>query len=116
VGEECGPLHYICREETKKVYKSIEGRFDRKEHGVPNRYVEERAKVRKFTGSAGDAILCNTNTNLHRAGNPSEGRHRDLLTIQLTTAAEQSTREDWREQLKHGPVRGFDGLWYRIGK
>jgi hypothetical protein len=94
VTEEHGPFHVISRSDTKKLYGF---RYNREEDGVPDEKVERNANVIKATGESGHAMLANTCLNLHRAGNPAKGNHRDIIIIRFR-AASKEFNSDWLEE------------------
>lgn len=93
VADNDGPFHYITRGESEEIASDS---YYRKRDGIPNGKVKEEAAVQLFTGSKGSTAFCNTTTNLHRAGIPAEGHHRDLLQIVFAPAAEP-LQENWSE-------------------
>jgi hypothetical protein len=102
VTEDHGPFHVIATDESKRVTRS----YKRERDGIPNGYVEDTVDdVIKFTGPAGSTALCNTQTNLHRAGISAEGNHRDLLQIVLAPSTEPLP-DDW---IDHPERYAFSG-------
>lgn len=92
VTEDDGPFHLISKPETKRIVKKEGIRVEnRHEQGIPGGIIKQSGNVIKFTGSAGNAALCNTQRCLHRAGIPAEGRYRDIIQFQFTPATEPIT-------------------------
>ena len=96
IGEENGPLHIVRSGESRDIFKQS---FKRDHHGVPGAYVEDNATVETFTGPAGSAAFAKTNEILHRASNPAEGKHRDVVLI-YGYATDQPLPDDWFEQIE----------------
>lgn len=96
VNEDTGPFHLVEQDDSERLARND---FDRKHDGVPGRVVEQTADVLKFTGPAGSAALCNTNQLLHRAGNPAEGEHRDLVKL-LIEPSSVPMDDSWLEQVQ----------------
>lgn len=96
IDEENGPLHVVRREESARISKRP---FDRERHGVPGAYVEDNATVDRFTGPAGSVAFAKTNEILHRASNPAEGEHRDVVLI-YGYATDQPLPDDWFERIE----------------
>jgi hypothetical protein len=91
VTEDHGPFHTITTDESVRVTRS----YRRERDGIPNGYVEDTVDdVNRFMGPRGSTALCNTQTNLHRAGIPDEGNHRDLLQMVFAPTAEPLA-DDW---------------------
>jgi hypothetical protein len=91
VSEDDGPFHYITKTESAEIANDS---YNRSEDGTPNGIVEEAANVRKFTGLKGTTAICNTTTNLHRAGIPVEGSQRDLLQMVFAPSSDPLPN-DW---------------------
>lgn len=66
------PLQIVDRSETKKLMSKYSIDYIRNNPDV----VEEEADIHEFSGSAGDFIIFNPATHLHRATNPTEGDYR----------------------------------------
>lgn len=110
IKEDTGPFHYLGYEESRKMLKD---EYDRSKEGVPGSKVEKENSLKKFTGTVGDCMICNTNTILHRAGNPQPERSRDLLTLQFAPV-KNKPQQSWGEQVSYGVVRGTEDLWSRL--
>jgi uncharacterized protein (DUF2267 family) len=91
-----GPLHVVRADESAEISKRP---FERHHHGVPGRYVEDNATVETFTGPAGSAAFAKTNEILHRASNPAEGNHRDVILL-YGYATDQPLPDDWFDQIE----------------
>jgi len=93
VDENCGPLHLLSKAETKRII----GEYDfsdskREEMGVPNGPVDEHAnEIYRLVGAPGRAALANTVPCMHRAGLPSEGRHRDIVQFEFRVSSDHLT-------------------------
>lgn len=75
--EENGATKYLSREDTKKIESSYRiGRL-----GKPGSTLEEKYTVNTLESEPGQPTLINPQSVLHRAGNVSEGKTRDLLTF-----------------------------------
>lgn len=107
VSEADGPFHVIDKNETERL---LEAGFNRGTEGVPNGVVEREADVIKFTGEAGTTAMANTQKLLHRAGNPDEGRHRDMLMLQFAPATEPLS-DDWTQQAGRDIINGYSRLF-----
>jgi hypothetical protein len=104
VDEDHGPFHAVSTADSL----SITNNYKRSRDGVPNgRVNDEASEIIKFTGPAGSAALCNTNTNLHRAGIPAEGNHRDLLQIVFVPSSKPFD-DDWIERPEEYAFEGSD--------
>jgi hypothetical protein len=104
VTEDHGPFHAITTDESKHVTRS----YRRERDGIPNGYVEDTVdEVIKFTGPKGSTALCNTQTNLHRAGIPAEGNHRDILQMIFAPSTEPLP-DDWIERREEYAFSGSD--------
>ncbi|AZH26329.1 phytanoyl-CoA dioxygenase family protein [Haloplanus aerogenes] len=104
VDENNGPFHAVSTADSL----SITNDYKRSRDGVPNGRVRAEAReIHKFTGPAGSAALCNTNTNLHRAGIPAEGNHRDLLQVVFAPSSEP-LGDDWIEDRESYAFEGSD--------
>lgn len=101
VDEDDGPLHIAPKIDSKRLARKG---FRRYESGVPNRIVENHADVIRFTGPAGSAMLGETHSLLHRAGNPSPNRQRDMVILQLAPSTKPLS-DDW---LDHVPSNFYD--------
>ncbi|WP_423751538.1 hypothetical protein [Salinirarus marinus] len=109
VTEDHGPFHAITTDESKRVTRS----YRRDRDGIPNGYVEETVDdVIKFTGPKGSTALCNTQTNLHRAGIPAEGNHRDLLQMVFAPTSEPLS-DDWIDRRESYAFDGSDHNGFR---
>lgn len=106
VTEDDGPLHVTTMSDTDRL---VDGRFERGEDGVPNGRVENEGAVKRFIGPVGSAAFGNTQLILHRAGNPSPERPRDMLMFQFAPSSVPVT-DDWPEQCKRDIVDGFQRL------
>lgn len=82
IGEDDGPFHFVTKNRTKEIMRS--GFRNRHDYGAAESMVEEN--VNRMTGPAGTVALCNTTTNLHRAGIPAKGRKRDILQYRLESS------------------------------
>lgn len=107
VGEDDGPLHVVTKEDTDHL---LESGFRRGSDGIPDGVVEDNADVIRFTGPTGSAAIANTQTILHRAGNPSPDKPRDMLMFQFAPSTEPIT-EDWTDQCSRDVVDGFKRLF-----
>jgi hypothetical protein len=94
ITKEHGPFHVISRKDTKNLYGFS---YKREEDGVPDEKVERNANIIRATGSKGHAMLANTCLNLHRAGNPADENHRDIIIIRFRAASEEFN-SDWLEE------------------
>jgi len=104
VTENHGPFHAITTDESKRVTRS----YRRERDGIPNGYVEDTVdQVIKFTGPKGSTALCNTQTNLHRAGIPAEGNHRDILQM-IFAPSTKPLPDDWIERRGEYAFAGSD--------
>jgi len=99
VDEDDGPFTTISRDDTRALFE--EG-YSRKEEGVPNTAVEDSADIIRHTGPQGSAMLANTMQLLHRAGNPSPDRPRDLAVIMFRPSF-RPLPEGWLSEL---PLKG----------
>ncbi|MFC7071960.1 phytanoyl-CoA dioxygenase family protein [Halovenus rubra] len=109
--EEDGPLHIMPKKYTRE-YAKRNASFDRETDGAPNNVVEEHGEPVKFTGVAGDVMLANTQTCLHRAGVPDEGRSRDLVQLYIAPSSEPLP-ENWIDS----ELEGADpNVWSRLLK
>lgn len=106
VTEAHGPFHVIDESETERL---LQAGFNRGTEGVPDGVVEREADVIKFTGEAGTTAMANTQKLLHRAGNPDEGRHRDMLMMQFAPATEPLSN-DWTQQADRDITNGYSRL------
>jgi hypothetical protein len=108
VSKDDGPFHYITRAESEEIASES---YYRKRDGVPNGKVKEEASVQLFTGSRGSTALCNTTTNLHRAGIPAKGHHRDLFQVVFAPASEP-LQKNWSndEQMYSHPGSQHNGF------
>lgn len=70
--EKHGPLEYVENASETLVNETVEARSGAELPG---------AKVKKFTGSRGDALLFATGSTPHRAGIPAFGCQRDMFSI-----------------------------------
>lgn len=107
VSEADGPFHILDRNDTNKL---LNRGFNRGSEGVPDGVVEKEANMQKFTGEAGTTALANTQKLLHRAGNPEEGRHRDMLMMQFAPAKEPLS-ENWPQETNRDIVDGYSRLF-----
>lgn len=94
--EEDGPLHVMPRPDTAEILRSVK-RFDRRAHGKPGGLVDRIGEAVKLTGPPGTAMFGNTQSCLHRAGIPAEGRSRDIIQFYFAPASEPWP-EDWGEE------------------
>lgn len=83
VTEDDGPLHVITKSQTKRLVRNDHYSHRERDSHIPGSAIEDQAEVRTFTGPAGSTALANTQTTIHRAGIPAEGRHRDLVQFQF---------------------------------
>jgi hypothetical protein len=84
VTERNGPFTYVDRTATRRLVENYDfSNSVRSELGVPGNFVESRMDVQRFTGPSGSIAICDTQNCLHRAGVPSHGEHRDLVTFQF---------------------------------
>jgi len=86
IGEDQGPLHFVTKARTDTLVRL--GYRNRHRYGGAVEALEDRQHVRRLIGLAGAAAFCNTTTNLHRAGVPEPGRHRDILQFRFEASAE----------------------------
>lgn len=109
VTERDGPFHAITLDDSYDITKQ----YKRQRDGVPNGRVEDEAtEILKFTGDAGSTALCNTTLNLHRAGIPEEGRHRDLLQM-VFAPADEPVSENWLQKVDEHALTGSDHNGFR---
>jgi len=102
VTEDHGPFHAVSMEDTKDIQRETNQILESSRH-VPNGQVETQADdVWQFTGSRGSTALCRTTTNLHRASNPAEGNHRDLLQV-IFAPATDPLPDNWLTHPGLGP-------------
>jgi len=104
VDEDHGPFHAVSKSDSL----SITNDYKRSRDGVPKGRVEaEASDIMKFTGQAGSAALCNANVNLHRAGIPAEGNHRDLLQVVFVPGSEPLA-DDWLQDRENYAFESSD--------
>lgn len=75
--EDMGPTHVFSINDTKKIVKMSKS-FVRNDN-IEN--LDSKIKPYKHTGPKGKSFLCLTSKCLHKAGVPSENKHRDYLII-----------------------------------
>ena len=66
-----GPFEYVVNPDEHNILPSV---LDRNNRDIGLR-------TRKLTGKRGDTLLFSTGSTPHRAGIPTEGRHRDIFSI-----------------------------------
>jgi len=99
--EENGPMHIIPHPRTKELMKM--GFKNRLDYGLSDDVLEDPKYLAKTTGLKGSTILANTEYCLHKAGNPSKGKHRDFLQI-LFAPSNKPLSEDWVNSLEENPA------------
>jgi hypothetical protein len=79
VKEEEGPLTLVKKNFAKKFINNL---------SYQNRHSYDRSSENKYshfffknTGQAGEALICSTTELIHRAGDPIEGRYRDMISL-----------------------------------
>lgn len=99
VTEKDGPFHLQSIPRTKELMKmKFNNRVD---YGIQMEVLEDPKHVVKFTGPSGSAILGNTTTCLHKAGNPQTTR--DMIQF-LFRSSEKPLSKDWIKDVIHvGP-------------
>ena len=75
VGSDCGPFTYLTRQQSAKLVRKG---FRRHSENV---FDFENNESKCFEGKRGDALIVDTQTLLHRAGNPSFGKSRDMIEV-----------------------------------
>lgn len=104
VGEDHGPFHTVSRDDSLRITNN----YKRSRDGVPHGRVEsEASEIIRFTGPAGSTGVCNTSTNLHRAGVPKEGEYRDLLQMVFAPAS-KPLDDEWLEDRSSYSFDGSD--------
>lgn len=99
VDEEGGPLRTVSTDETRRIQKEVDYLSGNRRYS-PDGVIEEKADdVVTFTGRQGSSLFCRTNVNLHRAGVPAEGQHRDILQI-VFAPAENPLPDNWLAALE----------------
>lgn len=86
IGEDQGPLHFVTKARSDSLVRM--GYRNRHRYGGATEALEDLKYVQRLTGPVGAAAFCNTTTNLHRAGIPQPGRHRDILQFRFEAATE----------------------------
>ena len=71
-----GPLHYINKDETKKLIKKGFRRGD---------IYEDKSKIGCMEGNISDNVFINAELCLHKAGIPEKGKKRTILEIVVST-------------------------------
>tara|TARA_B100001094_G_C18072189_1_gene740654 strand:- start:244 stop:1143 length:900 start_codon:yes stop_codon:yes gene_type:complete len=79
VKDDNGPLTLVKKNSAKKFIKKM---------SYQNRYSYDRLNENKYKdylfkniGQAGEALMCSTTELIHRAGDPIEGKHRDMISL-----------------------------------
>jgi hypothetical protein len=79
VTNDDGPLNIVKKKYAKKFIKKLNYK-NRNSYDHSNEHKYENFFF-KNTGEAGEVLLCNTTELLHRAGNPIERNHRDMISL-----------------------------------
>lgn len=101
-----GPFQVLSLEESMEM---VEQGFRRGE--MTNEEVEKATRKDEFTGGPGSAALANVSLQLHRAGVPARGRHRDIAQI-VFAPAKDPLPDDWIEdrEMYSNPGKSHNGL------
>jgi ectoine hydroxylase-related dioxygenase (phytanoyl-CoA dioxygenase family) len=98
VTEDHGPFHILPLSQSHKLAKQRAGRFSPEKL---DQFVEAEHVI-KCVGSAGTALLCNTELCWHRAGIPAEGNHRDIVQFQFKPSDEPLS-DNWIDDIEMKP-------------
>ena len=92
ITEKEGPIHMMPPNITKELIKK--GYVDRYQIDLNNKLFESQGQIFKGIGSAGTALLINTEVCLHKAGNPTQNHHRDVMQFHFKSSSEPLSN-DW---------------------
>lgn len=106
VGMQNGPMHLLSRGVTQEILKK---KFNFYKDGRPGGKLDEKFHPVQFTGKAGDILLANPNTCLHRASSPVPGAHRDMLVFYIS-CSERPLEPDWEKNATRQQCLGFSRL------
>ena len=104
VGEDDGPFHIYPIRQTKELVRM--GYKTRENYAGAADYIEQHDNLIRLTGLGGTAALCNTEINLHKAGVPKYGHHRDMIQFQFVPS-DRPVPENWYEELN---LKGVEKL------
>jgi hypothetical protein len=97
VTEKDGPFHIQTKERTRELIKM--GFGNRFNYKLSQDVLEDPKYVTKMLGPAGTSFFGNANACLHRAGDPEEGRIRDMITF-VIELSDEPIKEDWIEKIQ----------------
>ena len=96
--EENGPLTLV-----KKYAKKFIENLNYKNRSSYNHLAEDQYKdyLFKNTGKAGEVLLCNTTELIHRAGDPMEGKFRDMISLHFVAypTTSQITIDEFKDRV-----------------
>ncbi|MFB6225663.1 MAG: hypothetical protein ABEI13_04365 [Candidatus Paceibacteria bacterium] len=107
VTTEHGPFHILPLQQSRKLSRQNRRRLRPEEFGE---FVDSDDIV-KAVGSAGTAMLCNTELCWHRAGIPEEGNYRDIIQFQFKPSS-KPLGNDWlnKVELKNIEKKYIDNM------
>ena len=92
--ESMGPFHTLSLQHTREALRR--GYANRNNLGPAAEWMESHAE--HLIGEAGDAMFCNTNLCLHRAGIPAAGKTRDMIELRFLPAL-AGPGADWMDRM-----------------
>jgi len=112
ISEDNGPFYIMSKERTKFLMRN--GFKSRINYGLSNDVVEDPSHISKITCKNGAAHIINPQLCLHRAGNPSQGHHRDAICFVIAPSPFPIS-QNWIEKFQ--PDKEFRyGKIFRINK
>jgi len=97
VTEKDGPLHVISKNRTRDLMQM--GFRNRANYNLPIEELENPEYLVRAVGEAGTTLFSNTQFCLHKAGNPDEGRKRDMIQF-IFVPSKEPLKENWDEDVE----------------
>ncbi len=93
-----GPIEMVSPSKTKELIKN--GYKDRYQYTLNEKLFSDEKDIFKGVGSAGTVLLVNTEICLHRAGNPVENHHRDVIQFLFKPSSEPFS-DNWADNIDY---------------
>ena len=96
ITEQDGPFHIYPTPQTRNLVRM--GYKTRENYAGASLHIENYKNLQRLTGPGGTAALCNTEVNLHKAGVPEHGHHRDIIQFQFVPS-NKPVPSNWYDEL-----------------
>ncbi len=101
ITEKDGPFHVQSKQQTKELMQK--GFNSRADYNIPTDVLEDPQHVVKAIGKSGSVFFSNTQFCLHKAGNPDEGKYRDMIQW-IFEPSRKPLEENWEEDVESDDI------------